>query len=175
MKNIKYNNYYIIFGLIVLFLVVLNYNNLTNFFKIKEGKEGKEEGEEEEERKKKIQVIRVKILEHKENMFTDTELGSSEEKSLEEFLSNAELRGKIKRLLKLYIKLIMIQNNHDNYREFKKEIEKRKLTYSNFKAQVLGDLNFIYMLIFGLSIKSFKDNGIDLFSELESLENDIVN
>tara|TARA_B100000035_G_scaffold309285_1_gene315238 strand:+ start:727 stop:1257 length:531 start_codon:yes stop_codon:yes gene_type:complete len=156
-KNIKYNNYYIIFGLIVLFLVVLNYNNLTNFFKIKEGKEGEERTSE---------VINQEIAEMKKNVFTDEEIGSTEEKTLKEFLSDPEMRGKIMSLYNSTLEFSTKQN-HDNYSDFKEEMEKTKYTPLKFKQQILGGMPFVASV--GLYLKVLKDNKVDLISESNSL------
>jgi hypothetical protein len=156
-KNIKYNNYYIIFGLIVLFLVVLNYNNLTNFFKIKEGAEGEERTSE---------VVSGEIVEMKKNIFTDTQIGSTEEKTLKEYLSDPELRGKMMSLFNLNLEFITKQK-HDNYSDFKEEMEKTKYTPLKFKQQILGHMPFVASV--GLFMKVLKDNKVDLFSESNSL------
>ena len=156
-KNIKYNNYYIIFGLIVLFLVVLNYNNLTNFFKIKEGAEGEERTSE---------VINQEIDEIKKNVFTDKEIGSTEQRTLKEFLSDPEMRGKMMSLYNLTLES-STKHNHDNYSDLKKEMEETKYTPLKFKQQILGGMPFISGI--ALFMKVLKDNKVDLFSESNSL------
>ena len=158
-KNIK-NNYYIIFGLLVIFFVVLNYNNLINFFKIKEGAEGAEGTE------RTVEVIQQEITAAYNALFTDAQNGSTEKIKFKDIISDDILKGKIKKLFSLNIELI-IRNEKDTYSEYKTEGENKEFTYSEFKTILQASLPSLGLS--GIILKIYKDLDLDLINELNSL------
>lgn len=160
MKNIKNNNYYIIFGLIVLFLVVLNYNNLINFFKIKEGAENKENEENEETK----EIVETKLVDHYTNFPPPGKENSTEEK-FDEAFKNPKFQQKIKDLFNLHAQLFLKQNNK-TYSEYLEDLKNSKYTYEEYKTLFQGALPYLAQM--GIAFKAYEDLGINLLNELNN-------
>lgn len=154
MKNIKNNNYYIIFGLIVLFLLVLNYNNLINFFKIKEGAENEETEESIEEK-----------LVDKYTKFTPEGKENSTEEKFVEALADNVFKETLTDLFNLHTKLFLKQHNK-TYSEYLEDLKNSKYTYEQYKALFQATLPYLAQM--GIAFKAYEDLGINLLNELNN-------
>tara|TARA_B100001093_G_C26808077_1_gene1006357 strand:+ start:1418 stop:1999 length:582 start_codon:yes stop_codon:yes gene_type:complete len=161
MKNIKNNNYYIIFGLIVLFLVVLNYNNLINFFKIKEGAENKENEEKNEETAERLET---KLVDEYTKFPPEGKENSTEEK-FDEAFKNPKFQQKIKDLFNLHAQLFLKQNNK-TYSEYLEDLKNSKYTYEQYKTLFQGTLPYLAQM--GIAFKVYEDLGVNLINELNN-------
>ena len=155
-KNIKNNNYYIIFGLIVLFLVVLNYNNLINFFKIKEGAENKEKTKES---------IEEEIVNAYQDFLTQEQNESTNKVTFVELLSNTVFKENLTDLFNLHIELFLKQNNK-TYSEYLEDLKNSEYTYPEFKVLFKNTLPYLAQM--GITFKVYQDLRFNLLNEMEN-------
>ena len=152
MKNMKIN-YYILFGLIVIFLVILNYNSFFNF------------KEANTENKEQIDAIKAKISETEEKLVTSEELDKDIKVSLSTYLDQNERKGTIRKLLQQNTELynLTIFNSEDKIEE---EKQKKKL-YSEHAKLIKNSINTISLYLTSFKFQS-EVFGIDLIKETQN-------
>lgn len=159
MKNLKFffnKNIILIVSLIVLFIGILNYENIMYFFKLKEGNTNK----------RTAVNIEAEITEKINSLLTTEETGSNEKIKWKEFFLDNTIKGSIIELFNLNTELILKKNNA-TYNSFKNNIESISKTRQEFKN--LLQKSIPTLALYSLGLKIYKDNGIDLMGELDIL------
>ena len=99
-------NYYILLSLIILFLIILNYDNLTNFFTLKEGLT-EEEKKNNKEHNDKLSKLNDKMNKIKKSLYNNKEENDSNEKiSYITYLNKNNRKKKIKKWTEVFIEWI---------------------------------------------------------------------
>ncbi len=99
-------NYYILLSLIILFLIILNYDNLTNFFTLKEGLT-EEEKKKNKEHNDKLSKLNDKMNKIKKSLYNNKEENDSNEKiSYITYLNKNNRKKKIKKWTEVFIEWI---------------------------------------------------------------------
>lgn len=161
-------NYYILLSLIILFLIMLNYDNLTNFFTLKEGLT-----EEEKEINDKMSKLSDKTDKIRESLYNNKEENASNEKiSYITYLNKNNRKKKIKKWTELCIEWIdlLYRPVLDTVRE---ELNTPSKTYKehekDFKSEfekLFGVVMQIYSLnfMYDIDIRSIVVNKINNLS-----------
>ena len=168
-ENIKFffnKNNFIILSLLIVFIIMINYENIIFFLNIKEGND-----ENEFKRKKKESLEKINNL--KNELITTTENGSGDKIFLSDFLTD-DRKGKIKEIFKLSIEDMLKYRLKKTYSEFLEDYKVKELTYSQHKT------NIEYLFTpFGLSPllihNILKDMNFDLLTEIENIFNNSSN
>jgi len=99
-------NYYILLSLIILFLIMLNYDNLTNFFTLKEGLT-EEEKKKNKEHNDKLSKLNDKMNKIKKSLYNNKKENDSNEKiSYITYLNKNNRKKKIKKWTEVFIEWI---------------------------------------------------------------------
>jgi len=154
-------NIYILVGLVIFLILMLNYNNIINFFKIYEGNTDKRTDE----------TIQAEIDNELNNFLSDKMSGSDEKITLKEFLTD-EIKGKLKKIFNLtkelnnYVIFDRTGKNISTMNEYAKHIESEKKTPTSFKNYLME--NFFFGSLGAHILSLYKELGIDLYAELET-------
>tara|TARA_B110000261_G_scaffold163549_2_gene209893 strand:+ start:343 stop:897 length:555 start_codon:yes stop_codon:yes gene_type:complete len=149
----------ILLGLVLVYVIGINYNEVKKFFILREGKENNTT-------KEQLKELDSKISEQKSKILTAKELGDDTTKvTTEDFLTN-ERKGELKKLMGLKIDKFLLETDYDAKIE---SIKKLSLTYSK-QLNSLEPNDIVISLCFGLQL--FKGLGIDYPGILDNKLND---